>query len=224
VWGEEPESEQHQLACVWYAKRGGQSFYALKNHVMEVCRIAHITSVWGRDVFPGEDPGSRELGPGSRPGNPFLDATEAAVLLHNDQTIGYFGKLDPVMVQKMGCLPESTIYVATLNGDLLRDNPAPTYQVQPLSKFQSSSFDVSAMMPRTVAVAECERRMAACSSLITNVRLIDFFERKEWTDQRSLAFRLTLGSLERTLTKEEVEAVRQDVIGVVTTLGGELRG
>ena len=208
VWGDEPESERYELACLWYAKRGGQSFFALKEHMMKVCDIAHVSPMWEKVTGA----------------NDMWDPAEAAQLRCGDTIVGHFGKLNPLLVQRMGGLPETTEYAGVLDGSFLRDNPTPAYRAHELSKYQASSFDVSALMPRTATVGACEKQIADCSPLITNVRLIDFFERKEWTDKRSLAFRMELGSMDRTLAKEEIEAVRQQVIAILTGLGGELRG
>jgi phenylalanyl-tRNA synthetase beta subunit len=59
--------------------------------------------------------------------------------------------------------------------------------------------------------------------LIEDVSLIDFFEKKEWTDKRSVAFRITLSSPERVLTKDEIEGVRMQIIAVLIGQGATLR-
>ena len=50
-----------------------------------------------------------------------------------------------------------------------------------------------------------------------------FFEKEEWLNQRSLAFRLWLNHPEKTLEKEEIEAVRQCAIKASEKLGAKLR-
>ncbi len=72
-------------------------------------------------------------------------------------------------------------------------------------------------------VAQLEKYIAQVSPLIEQVSLIDFFEKKEWTDKRSVAFRIVLSSPDRVLLKEEIEAVRMQIIAELVGRGATLR-
>lgn len=209
VWPTAADAERLQLAGVWYDKRGGLDFYALKQVVKQVCRLVGITPRWEKVQ--------------QAYGQPWLDAYRSARVMHGDTELGYFGKVDPLMVQRMGALPESEMYAFVLDGTILQSHVKAPYKVGAMSKYQHSSFDVSVMVWLERSVAELEAAVGAAHDLIVNVRLIDFFEKKEWTDRRSVAFRVTVAHDERTVSREEIEQVRTQVITVLEARGGQLR-
>ena len=59
--------------------------------------------------------------------------------------------------------------------------------------------------------------------MIQRVVLVDFFEKEEWLDKRSITFRFVLVDHSKTLVKEEIEAVRQKAIAALGDLRAELR-
>lgn len=209
VWDETPETEHYQLAGVWYQKRGGLDFYSLKQIITDLCRIANVELTWQQA--------------GEKNGQPWLDGYRGAVISVGDKSIGHFGKVNPLMVQRMGGLPETELYAFSLDGTFLQSQPLPAFNASGVRKHQHSTFDVSVMIPLAIGVAELEREIAAQSELVVDVRLIDFFEKKEWNDQRSVALRVTLSHDERTVSREENEQVRQLVIAALQAKGGELR-
>jgi len=209
VWPQGVDSERKELAGVWYDKRGRLEFYTLKQTVVRILRCVGISAQW-------------ELA-GEADAPQWLSMKQAAALLHDGVCIGYFGLLHPVMLQKMGALPESNGYGFVLNASLLQKSPAPRYTVSHLQKYQHSTVDVSVFVSKNTFVAQLEQSILAVSSLIEDVSLIDFFEKKEWTDKRSVAFRITLSSPERVLTKDEIEGVRMQIIAVLIGQGATLR-
>ena len=58
---------------------------------------------------------------------------------------------------------------------------------------------------------------------IENVMLIDFFEKDNWQDQRSLAFRIWIRNQQATITKEEIEVVTAQAIAAVEKEGAIVR-
>jgi phenylalanyl-tRNA synthetase beta subunit len=59
--------------------------------------------------------------------------------------------------------------------------------------------------------------------LIEKVELIDFFDKEEWIDKRSVAFRVWVSHPEKTLEREEIEDVRQIALKSIEKLGAKLR-
>jgi len=208
IWGQAAESEQDALAGVWYEKRRPLSFYECKTEVMQVCSLVGVTPEW-------EHVGTQCP--------QWLDSLQAAALVHNGIIIGYFGRVSPLMVQRVGGLPESCAYAFSLNGSYLLSPVVPAVRVHALQKYQGSSFDISVLIPRERTVAEIEKSIAAVDPCVVHVRLIDFFEKKEWTMQRSLAFRVEVAHIERTLRKDEIDELRKKVVACVINLGATLR-
>lgn len=209
VWQTSADAERSQLAGVWYDKRGGLDFYTLKQTVAQVCRLVGITPSWEKVMQEASQP--------------WLDAYRGARVVHDGVTLGYFGQVDPLMVQRMGGLPESEMYAFVLDGTTLQKYKKAPFKVGTMSKYQHSSFDVSVLVPLACSVAELEGAITAVHELVVNVRLIDFFEKKEWTDRRSVALRITVAHDERTVSREELEQVRTQVIAALQERGGQLR-
>ena len=141
----------------------------------------------------------------------------------DNKVIGLAGKVDPTLLNKLNCLPESDAFIFELDADFLISHPQKEIKYQPYSKFQEVNFDLSSFVPLNVTVAEIETNLLEIDPIIKDVRLIDFFERDEWQDKRSLTFNIRLSHFEKTLEKEEIETVRQKAIKVIEKLGGSLR-
>lgn len=210
VWPSAEQIERKELAGIWYKKRGAFDFYELKKVVTQVCHLANVHPEW------------RPLAAGDKQYQ-WLAPSPSAVLIHDGVVIGAFGQVHPVLVQKIGGLPESSAFGFVVNATLLQNNLAPRYTAGRMRKFQHSTIDLSVLIPQATTVVALEKALCATSDLIEHVRLIDFFEKKEWKETRSVAFRLLMSHPERTLTKEEVEAVRRGAIECLISHGGQLR-
>jgi phenylalanyl-tRNA synthetase beta subunit len=79
------------------------------------------------------------------------------------------------------------------------------------------------MIPLALTVADIEEVLFDSDNLITKVELIDFFDKEDWADQRSVAFRLWVNNPEKTLEKEEIESVRENAFNSAEKLGAKLR-
>jgi len=210
VWhGDTQHAERQALALVWYEKRAKLDFFDLKTTVEQLCKLAHVSAVWEKI--------SQEALPS------WGLAGRCARLVVDGVVLGVFGQCDPLLVQKCGGLPESTMFACHLDASLMIEAQEKSYKVTTDARYQGSSFDVSMMIPLHKTVAELEQAIALCDSHIVRVRLIDFFEKKEWNDQRSVAFRIWLRSQHRSLHKDEIEQARQAVLSCIEANEGVLR-
>jgi phenylalanyl-tRNA synthetase beta subunit len=143
--------------------------------------------------------------------------------MYGEHLLGYAGMMDQNFLAKIDALPESTAFVFELNGELLRSLAPTKKHYEPISRYQDTYFDVSLMVPLTLTVAGITERFAVVSPLIQKIELLDFFEKKEWADQRSLTFRLWLSHQEKTLEKHEIDAVWKQVVVTASSIGAQLR-
>jgi phenylalanyl-tRNA synthetase beta chain len=96
---------------------------------------------------------------------------------------------------------------------------------QPLRRFPSSAFDLSVIVPLREPVGAIQKQLepAAGPELVS----IEFV--REYTgaplpeNRKSVSFRVTVGALDRTLSSEEVGAMRTRLIDRMRELGYELR-
>jgi phenylalanyl-tRNA synthetase beta subunit len=78
-------------------------------------------------------------------------------------------------------------------------------------------------VPLQVTADVLEKVLSSVDPLITSVELIDFFEKEDWVDKRSLTFRVWINHPEKTLEKEEIDSVWQKAVTAVKKLGAVLR-
>ena len=58
---------------------------------------------------------------------------------------------------------------------------------------------------------------------IRSVELVDFFEKKEWTDKKSITLRLWLEKRDSTYEKEEITAIWEKAIKTIEKMGITIR-
>jgi phenylalanyl-tRNA synthetase beta chain len=110
---------------------------------------------------------------------------------------------------------------AVLDLDLSRLNQSKEVRYHPLRRFPESAFDLSVIVPERTLIADVE----AAIPKLTEILSVAFLREFALPDaKRSLSYRITLGAVDRTLTSEEVSAVREKIISAVKDQGYEFRG
>ena len=96
---------------------------------------------------------------------------------------------------------------------------------QPLRRFPTSAFDLSVVADLREPAAEIERRLAeAAGAGLVEVEFVRQYTGAPLPEGRkSVSYRLTVGASDRTLSSEEVSAVRNRVIEALRRSGYELR-
>ena len=97
---------------------------------------------------------------------------------------------------------------------------------QPLPKFPDIQIDISVVIDKTVPISELEDAISkADNKLINDVELFDLYEGPNIPeDKKAAAFKVTLRSLNRTLTDKEMKPVQEQIFKNLQKLGGEIRG
>ncbi len=203
--------EQNCLAGIFFERKGAVDFYVSKSEIQGLLR------------FLGLDEKMVSWQKAKNVPSPWYLSHQTVQLMYGQQVLGFAGTIDRSFLSKFDALPESNAFIFELNGDLLCSLAPLEKHYEHISKFQNTYFDVSLMVPLTLTVAELQERFAQASFLIKKIELVDFFEKKEWIDQRSLTFRAWVSSPEKTLEKDEIDAVWATVVGIATELGAILR-
>lgn len=101
---------------------------------------------------------------------------------------------------------------------------APEHAPQ-VGRFPEVDRDLAIVVPEGVPAAAVEALIREhAGSLLRDVRLFDLYRGVPLgADEKSLAFRLRLGSAERTLTEPEVEAAVDGVVAALPAIGGRRR-
>ena len=138
--------------------------------------------------------------------------------------LGEVGELDPTFVETLGLVGTDgrPRRVGWLDLDLraLLDpavTPRKPLESAPVSRFPSSDVDLAFVVPEEVPAGSVEATLVtAGGDLVESVRLFDVYRGDSVGDgARSLAFRLRFCALDRTLTDEEVGALRAACITAV---------
>ncbi len=139
-------------------------------------------------------------------------------------TLGQVGELDPTFVETIGLVgadgrPRRVGWLDLDLGVLLDPDRAPrrSLEARPISRFPSSDIDLAFVVPDQVPAGTVAATLTtAGGELLESVQLFDAYRGETLGEgTRSLAFRLRFCALDRTLTDEEVGALRAACITAV---------
>lgn len=154
-----------------------------------------------------------------------LHPTRAAEVRFRGKVLGAVGEVDPSALENYdvsGRVAWFDLRVAPILAALESNK-----KYKPVSLYPSSDVDLAFVAPNEVAATDISRTIKkAGNGLIRSVVLFDVFRSEQLGDGvRSLAYQLRLQADDRTLTDEEVAAVRQRCIDdVAKSHKAELRG
>ena len=147
---------------------------------------------------------------------PFEHPQRASAVTWHGEPVGRLFELHPSLV--------ATGRAAVLDVGLAamrRLTPA-TAKYEPLRRFPVSSFDLSVVAGARAHALDVQRKLAALAAdALVSIEFVRDYALSP--EQRSVSFRLTVGAPDRTLSSDEVGAVRQRIIDGMTAQGYELR-
>jgi phenylalanyl-tRNA synthetase beta chain len=150
---------------------------------------------------------------------PFEHPARAAVLLWRDQVVGRMFELHPRLVE--------TGRAAILDLDLrtLHSLSAADIKYMPVRRYPASAFDLSVICGARELVGVLEAALRGFAGpLLESIQFLRQYSGPPLEEGRkSVSFRLTVGSADRTLSLDEVGAIRAAVIEGMRGLGYELR-
>jgi len=143
----------------------------------------------------------------------------AANLVWKGQTVGRMFELHPRLVEsgRAAILDLDLSAVFGLRGGDVKYTP--------IRRYPSSAFDLSVIAGLREHAATLQRAIASFAGPLTeSVEFVRQYSGPPFeADQKSVSFRLTVGSSERTLSSEEVGEIRARIIEGMRGLGYELR-
>ncbi|MBZ5604226.1 MAG: phenylalanine--tRNA ligase subunit beta [Acidobacteriia bacterium] len=131
-----------------------------------------------------------------------------------DTRIGRLFEFHPRMVES------GRAAVLDLDLPLLQKSQPPVARYQALRRFPTSAFDITVVGEARATIGAVQSAIPRSSGILS----IDFLREFELPDgRRSLSFRITAGASDRTLSSEEVGAIRASAIEALTRSGYESR-
>ena len=141
----------------------------------------------------------------------------AAVLL-DDTVVGHAGELHPSVVAGLDLPPRAVAFEVDLDA-LVAAVPDAPQQAVPVSTFPLAKEDLALVVEEAVIAAELTEAVRAgatgssAGDVLEDLRLFDVYRGAQVGEGRkSLAFALRLRAADRTLTADEIEAVRESAI------------
>ncbi|MHB1488731.1 MAG: phenylalanine--tRNA ligase subunit beta [Acidimicrobiales bacterium] len=199
------EGESLAVALAWPSDDAATAVTAWRR-LAGAMHLGHVDLVG--DAWPGLHPG------------------RSARLVLGGQTVGGVGEVDPDVAEAFGLAGRRIGYFeCDLTGVLARSPEVA--QARPVSAFPSADIDLAFEVDVSIAAGVIEDTLIrAGGDLLVDLELFDVYRGPPVPDgHRSLAWRLRLCSLERTLTEADVAGTRQALIEAVeSTHGAHLRG
>jgi phenylalanyl-tRNA synthetase beta chain len=192
-----PDGEAPHFAAAIYAKDDGTA------GLLELKRLAECL-LPGVRVRPSENPKDYE------------HPRRCAEVVSGDATLGRLFEFHQRMIEG------GRAAVLDLDLALLQKLQPGQPRYEPLRKFPTSAFDLSVVVPAPTLIGDVEDALVnhAGPDLVSISYLRDFTLPD---GRRSLSYRLTVGATDRTLTSEEVSAIRTRIIVAMQDFGYELR-
>ena len=153
-----------------------------------------------------------------------LHPARSATLSLGKDTIGAVGEVHPDAAEAFDVTERLAVLELNLSV-LLANEPKPAAW-KPTSRFPSSDLDLAFVLPDSVTAEKLDKAIRqATGNLLVDLTLFDVYRGTGLPEgTRSLAYRLRLQSLERTLTDDDVAAVRAKVEAATKKMGAVLRG
>jgi phenylalanyl-tRNA synthetase beta chain len=150
--------------------------------------------------------------------------TRAARVLVDGRPIGVVGEVAAVVVDALSLV--APVVACELDVDALLTGARREMRARPVSRFPASAVDLAFVVDDTIPAAAIQTTLVdAGGELLDHVALFDVFRSEALGPGKvSLAFTLRFRALDRTLTDDEVSALRNTCIdAVVSAHGAELR-
>ncbi|TPV96835.1 MAG: phenylalanine--tRNA ligase subunit beta [Myxococcales bacterium FL481] len=205
-----PQQPRH-LVAAWVGPDVGELYYRAKGVIGDLARHVQTRALaWG----VGEPP-------------PWADPKAHQAILADDTArtpIGHIAALHPRTRRLAGIRRAETV-VVELNVDALEPHPSRENKFAPLPKYPTVSADLSVVLERGVQWTTIESHVGRAHGLVQNVRFVDEYVGPQVGDaHKSLTLSVTLGSSERTLVRDEVEMVMQEILAELQReFGAQLR-
>jgi phenylalanyl-tRNA synthetase beta chain len=147
------------------------------------------------------------------------------IISSDKQELGQIFGVSPVTLKNMDLNPNSFVSYAHINLGHLEHLPNNNIKLKPISKFPEISFDVSVVIDQNTNYQEIYKQIHKSSDLITNINLFDNYTGPNIQEnQKALAFKITLQSLDRTLEDSDLHNAQTQIFANLEKIGGTIRG
>ena len=153
----------------------------------------------------------------------YLHPSRSADIYAGDELIGFVGELHPEKAAELGL--DKKVYVAELDYENIKDRLTRAFCVKVFSKFPQVERDLALVCDTETTNADILAAISAAGiKNLISVRLFDVYTGdKIAKGKKSLAYRLTFSSLEKTLDDDEIERYIAKILRRLEEIGVKLR-
>lgn len=181
-------------------------FYVIKGVAEEVLDYLGYSGRYSF-VLPNKMP--KEMHPG-----------QTAAISVNNNIVGMVGKLHP-------SVEKDDVYVLEINLDKLLSKRTGKMKFKEISKYPEISKDLAIVVDKNISADEIAKLIKkAAGALLTKIEIFDVYQGINIPkNKRSIAYSLSFGTMDRTLTDEEINTIMSKVIETLQNkIDAELRG
>ncbi len=198
-------SEHKSIAGIIWDKQTALDFYTGKNYLLSFFDALSLPITW-KQV--------------SHPTKAWFMPYQTAQLFYQDRIIGQVGIVPTTYLSSFA---PGYAWAFEIDGDFLYTYKAQTPHYVPTPKYPPMSRDISILINVATSADTVSHIIANIDPRITKIELIDFFQRPEWVDKKSMTLRFIIVDIDKTLTKQEADLIWDRVADALKKEGATLR-
>lgn len=208
IWPQENNDVQEKLSLsgIFVDQKKQIDFYDGK---LKLCKLAQLLKI----KFDWIAADQKELAPWYLP-------YQTSYLMCDGNKIGVAGKVNPSFFTKVAA---GDAFIFELDANFLLSHQLPLQRFAPASKYPGMVRDVSVLIPLAATVSKLRNDLQKLDAKISHVALVDFFQKPEWHNQKSLTFSITMIDPEKTMASENADAIINKVISYLQKQGATIR-
>lgn len=200
-------SEHYSLAWV-ITHNSDNAFYEIQNEVSDLLKALNVSK------FEFHTPKSTPS---------FAHSGRTATIIARGKEIGYVGEVHPRIANSFD--QNGRIGFFEIHADMLKNEIYAKVKAHDVSEFQMNHFDINFVVDKDTAGRDIKVTIEKTDpTLIQKVELFDIFESEEkLPGKRSLSFKVSIQSLEKTLDDKVKNDLISQIVSRVEKKGGTLR-
>lgn len=207
IWPEgTAESERACLAGIFVDQKQPIDFYDAKQKLCALAKLLNMHFDWIKAD-------AKDLAPWYLP-------YQTATLVCDGVVIGTAGKVDPSFFAKVA---PGDAFVFEFDARFLSTHKLPIKRFAAASKYPGITRDVSMLIPLSATVKDLRSALKTLDSKIIAVDLMDFFQKAEWHDQKSLTFRVSMIDPHATMSSAQADEIMKKVTDYLQKQGAIIR-
>lgn len=153
----------------------------------------------------------------------YMHPTRSAEIVIGNKSIGYFGEVNPVLLEKLGIGVK--VLVCELKYQEISKMFNKKIQYEQIAKYPSVERDIALVMDKNVTNGEVVKIIKKSSDkTLKEIEIFDIYEGDQIeSGKKSMAYHLVFNSLEKSLTMEEIDAMVNKILSNLSRNGITLR-